>query len=157
MVAMLSTINISSIFVLDQDRALDFYVGTLGLEVGADYDLGFMRWLTVRAPGEAGREILLELPGPPAHDPATAEQVRELVTKGGTGFAAGFTTDDARSEYARLKELGVEFTDEPTDRFYGTDFGLRDPFGNNLRILQRADGPVGAPAAGTDTPAGPTS
>ena len=48
-----------------------------------------MRWLTVRAPGEPGREILLELPGPPAHDPATAEQIRELVSKGAMGFTAG--------------------------------------------------------------------
>ena len=53
------------IFVLDQDQALDFYVGKLGLEVSADMDLGFMRWLTVRVPGDAEREILLERPGPP--------------------------------------------------------------------------------------------
>ena len=53
------------IFVLDQDEALDFYVGKLGLEVSNDVDLGFMRWLTVRVPGDADREILLEKPGPP--------------------------------------------------------------------------------------------
>lgn len=140
---MITSINISSVFVLDQDEALDFYVGKLGLEVSADYDLGFMRWLTVRAPGEpapgtAPREILLELPGPPGQDPAAAEQTRELLTKGGMGFAAGFTVEDAAAEHRRLVELGVEITDEPTERFYGTDFGLRDPFGNNLRILQSA-------------------
>lgn len=139
MVAMLSTINISSIFVLDQDRALDFYVGTLGLEVGADYDLGFMRWLTVRAPGEAGREILLELPGPPAHDPATAEQVRELVSKGAIGGAIFLTTDDARSTFETLKGRGVDIVDEPTERPYGIDFGIRDPFGNAIRIGQMFD------------------
>ena len=79
----------SSIFVLDQDEALDFYVGKLGLEVSADVDMGFMRWLTVSAPGDPDREILLEKPGPPAHDDATAAQVRELVTKGAAGFALG--------------------------------------------------------------------
>jgi catechol 2,3-dioxygenase-like lactoylglutathione lyase family enzyme len=142
-----SRINISSIFVLDQDEALDFYVGKLGLEVSADFDLGFMRWLTVRAPGDDGREILLELPGAPAHDPATTEQIRELVSKGAMGFTAGLVVEDVRAEHARLSALGVEFTDEPTDRFYGTDCGLRDPFGNNLRLLQPAAAPTEFPGA----------
>ena len=48
---MLNHINISGVFVLDQDEALDFYVNKLGLEVSNDVDLGFMRWLTVRVPG----------------------------------------------------------------------------------------------------------
>jgi catechol 2,3-dioxygenase-like lactoylglutathione lyase family enzyme len=131
----------SSIFVLDQDEALDFYVGKLGLEVATDVDMGFMRWLTVRAPGDEDREVLLELPGPPAHDAATAAQVRELVTKGATGFALGLRTDDARKTYEELKAKGVEINEEPTKRFYGTDFGLRDPFGNNIRIVQPTSGP----------------
>jgi catechol 2,3-dioxygenase-like lactoylglutathione lyase family enzyme len=131
----------SSIFVLDQDEALDFYVGKLGLEVATDVDMGFMRWLTVRAPGDEDREVLLELPGPPAHDAATAAQVRELVTKGATGFALGLRTDDARKTYEELKAKGVEINEEPTERFYGTDFGLRDPFGNNIRIVQPTSGP----------------
>jgi catechol 2,3-dioxygenase-like lactoylglutathione lyase family enzyme len=135
----------SSVFVLDQDEALDFYVGTLGLEVNTDVDMGFMRWLTVSPPGQPDREILLERPGPPAHDEATAEQVRELVTKGATGFAVGFQTDDARKTYETLKAKGVEFTDDVTERFYGTDFGVRDPFGNNIRIVQPAEGPVQVP------------
>ena len=134
---MYNNINMSHVFVLDQDEALDFYVGKLGLEVGADVDLGFMRWLTVRVPGDPGREILLERPGPPAMDEATAEQVRELVTKGATGFTFGLTTDDCRATYETLKARGVEFTQEPTERDYGIDVGVRDPFGNNFRIVQR--------------------
>jgi catechol 2,3-dioxygenase-like lactoylglutathione lyase family enzyme len=137
-------ISHSSVFVLDQDEALDFYVNKLGLEVTADIDMGFMRWLTVGAPGE-DRHILLEHPGPPAHDAATAEQVRELVTKGATGYAVGFQTDDCRKTYETLKERGVEFTEEPTERFYGVDCGLRDPFGNHIRIVQPAQGPIQAP------------
>jgi catechol 2,3-dioxygenase-like lactoylglutathione lyase family enzyme len=143
---MLSSINISSIFVLDQDEALDFYVGKLGLEVSNDMDLGFMRWLTVRVPGQPGRDILLEKPGPPGMDEASAEQVRELVTKGATGFSAGFTTDDARRTHAELQARGVEMTEEPTEHFYGIDFGLRDPFGNHIRIVQLALVPQEAPA-----------
>jgi catechol 2,3-dioxygenase-like lactoylglutathione lyase family enzyme len=135
---MLNDIRLSQIFVLDQDEALDFYVGKLGLEVNTDMDLGFMRWLTVNVPGEPGRQILLETPGPPAMDGATAEQVRELVTKGATGGWLGFSTDDCRKTYEALLERGVEFTEEPTERFYGVDCALRDPFGNAIRITQLA-------------------
>jgi uncharacterized glyoxalase superfamily protein PhnB len=136
--AMLDSINISHVFVFDQQEALDFYVGKLGLEVSNDLDLGVMRWLTVRVPGDPSRDILLELPGPPAIDNKAAEQVRELVSKGASGFTVGFTTSDARKTYETLKAKGVEIVDELTERDYGTDFGLRDPFGNQLRIVQLA-------------------
>ena len=126
----------SQIFVLDQDEALDFYVGKLGLEVNTDADLGFMRWLTVNVPGQPERQILLEKPGPPSHDDATAEQVRELVTKGAMGMAGIFVVDDIHKTYEELLANGVEFTEEPTERDYGTDCGLRDPFGNHIRIGQ---------------------
>jgi catechol 2,3-dioxygenase-like lactoylglutathione lyase family enzyme len=134
----------SHVFVLDQDEALEFYVGKLGLEVKMDADLGMMRWLTV-GPAGSDRQILLELPGPPAMDEATADQVRELVTKGATGFTVGFATDDCRKTYETLRAKGVEFTDEPTERFYGIDMGLRDPFGNHIRIVQPATGPIVVP------------
>ncbi|MEV0608655.1 VOC family protein [Polymorphospora rubra] len=133
---MLNSIRLSQIYVLDQDEALDFYVAKLGLTVHTDEDLGFMRWLTVCVPGEPDRQILLERPGPPGLDPATADQVRELVTKGATGGTLGFTTDDAQKTFETLRDRGVEITDEPTQRPYGTDFGVRDPFGNSVRILQ---------------------
>ena len=133
---MFNRITHSAVFVLDQDEALDFYVGKLGLEVNTDVDMGFMRWLTVNVPGDPAREILLERPGPPAHDDATAEQVRELVTKGGTGLGFILTTDDVRRTHEELKAKGVEITDGPTERDYGIDMGVRDPFGNNIRITQ---------------------
>ena len=135
---MLNSINISHIFVFDQDKAVDFYCGKLGLEVSNDLDLGVMRWLTVRVPGDPSRDILLELPGPPGMDPTAGEQVRELVSKGASGFAAGFTTSNAKKTYEELKAKGVEIADDLTERDYGTDFGVRDPFGNHLRIVQLA-------------------
>jgi catechol 2,3-dioxygenase-like lactoylglutathione lyase family enzyme len=133
---MLDSITQSQIFVLDQDEALDFYVGKLGFEVSTDQDLGFMRWLTVNVPGQPDRQILLELPGPPAMDEATAEQVRELLTKGAMGGWLCISTDDAQKTYDTLMARGVELTEEPTERPYGIDFGLRDPFGNAIRIGQ---------------------
>src|ERR1700712_1252770 len=125
--------RLSSIYVLDQDQALDFYVGVLGLKVGTDADLGFMRWLTVAVPGDT-KEILLERPGAPAHDPATAEEVRNLVSKGAGGGWLAFTTEDVDALHAELVAKGVEVTDPPTTRDYGRDMGIRDPFGNNIRI-----------------------
>jgi catechol 2,3-dioxygenase-like lactoylglutathione lyase family enzyme len=135
---MLKTTRLHSLFVLDQDEALEFYVGKLGLEVNTDQDLGFMRWLTINVPGDPGREILLEKPGPPAMDGNTAETARELVTKGATAGWIGFSTDDARATYEDLLAKGVEMTQEPIQQSYGIDFGLRDPFGNAVRILQPA-------------------
>jgi len=135
---MLNAITISHIWVLDQDEALDFYVGTLGLEVTSDQNLGFMRWLTVGVPGQPGRDILLEIPGPPSMDEATADQIRSEITRGASGFAVGFITDDMQKTYETLLAKGVEFTQEPVKRDYGIDCGLRDPFGNHIRLVQFA-------------------
>jgi catechol 2,3-dioxygenase-like lactoylglutathione lyase family enzyme len=136
---MITKLNVASIYVLDKDEALDFYVGKLGLEKGNDVQQGSYRWLTVRVPGvEGGTEISLEQPGPPLHDEATAEQIRELVTKGALNGLV-LLTDDVRGLHKSLQAQGfTDFTQEPTDHFYGTDMGLRDPFGNALRILQPA-------------------
>jgi catechol 2,3-dioxygenase-like lactoylglutathione lyase family enzyme len=142
---MITHITHTQAYVLDQDEALDFYIGKLGFELNTDADLGFMRWLTVNVPGDPGREILLERPGPPAHDEATAAQIRELVTKGALGMVAVLTVDDIHRTYEELVVKGVEFTEEPTERFYGTDCGLRDPFGNHLRIGQPKEGPIEFP------------
>ena len=134
---MITRLNVASIYVLDKEEALDFYVNKLGLEKGSDVRQGAYRWLTVRVPGEPGVEISLEQPGSPLHDEATAEQLRELIAKGAMGGLV-FLTDDARGLYETLKARGVtDFTQEPTDHFYGTDMGVRDPFGNAIRILQQ--------------------
>jgi catechol 2,3-dioxygenase-like lactoylglutathione lyase family enzyme len=135
---MIVKLNVTAIKVLDQDEALDFYVNKLGLEVAQDFQQGPVRWLTVRVPGDPDSQIYLEQPGPPAYDEATTAQLRELITKGAVGWIA-FQTDDVRRLYETLKARGVtDFTQEPTDHFYGTDMGVRDPFGNAIRILQPA-------------------
>ena len=134
---MIARISVASIYVLDKEEALDFYVHKLGLEKGNDVKQGDYRWLTIRVPNDPGVEISLEQPGAPLHDEATAERLRELITKGALGGLV-FETEDARALYETLKERGVtDFTQEPIDHFYGTDMGLRDPFGNSIRILER--------------------
>jgi len=133
---MITKLNVASIYVLDKEEALNFYVDKLGLEKGNDVRQGDYRWLTVRVPGEE-TEISLEQPGPPLHDEATANQLRELISKGAL-VGLVFNTDDANGLYETLKARGVtDFTQEPTEHFYGTDMGIRDPFGNPIRILQQ--------------------
>jgi catechol 2,3-dioxygenase-like lactoylglutathione lyase family enzyme len=134
---MITRLSVATIYVLDKEEALDFYVNKLGLEVGNDVRQGDYRWLTVRLPGSESTEISLEQPGAPLHDEATAAQIRELISKGAMAGLV-FVSDDVRALYETLREGGVsDFTQEPTDHFYGTDMGLRDPFGNAIRILQQ--------------------
>jgi catechol 2,3-dioxygenase-like lactoylglutathione lyase family enzyme len=134
---MITNLHVTTIYVLDKDKALDFYVNKLGLEVGDDFKQGDYRWLTVRVPGDATTVVSLEEPGPPLHDEATGAQLRELITKGALNGLV-FKTDDTRALFETLKERGVtDFTQEPTEHFYGTDLGIRDPFGNAIRILQQ--------------------
>ena len=104
---------------------------TLGQQIGfrqagesthpldTDQDLGFMRWLTVRVPGDVSRSLLLERPGPPAMDEATAAQVRELVAKGATGGWFGLATDDARKAYELAPN--VLLTEEAVEKFNTND------------------------------------
>lgn len=134
---MITRLSVTSIYVLDKEEALDFYVNKLGLEKGNDVQQGDYRWLTVRVPGEGSTEISLEQPGAPLHDEETAQRLRELIAQGAIGGLV-FTVDDARALYDTLRERGVaDFVQEPTEHFYGIDMALRDPFGNPIRILQQ--------------------
>jgi catechol 2,3-dioxygenase-like lactoylglutathione lyase family enzyme len=132
---MFNALTHTFIYVLDQDEALDFYVGKLGLEVQTDADLESFRWLTVAVPGRPETQLVLANPEM-GHDEETAREIRELVAKGG-GAGLIFGTDDCRATYEDLVAKGVEFTQEPTEHFYGIDCGLRDPFGNSLRFTQQ--------------------
>ncbi|KXP01415.1 VOC family protein [Tsukamurella pseudospumae] len=138
---MFTSIAITSVFVLDQDEALDFYVGKLGFEVQDDVDMGFMRWLTIALPSEPQRQLVLEVPGVPGGAEIAAAQ-RDLLTRGALGVACILNTEDCRGTYEALRAKGVEFTEEPQEQPYGIDCALRDPFGNHVRITQPAQGPV---------------
>ena len=149
---MLTALTHTFIYVLDQDEALDFYVGKLGLEVKNDADLGGMRWLTVVVADRAESEIVLALPEM-GHDADTAAEIRALVSKGGVNGVI-FSTDDCRRTYEELVAKGVEFTQEPTERFYGIDCGFRHPFGNPLRFTQPLPGAVAGPGSRASANAG---
>ncbi|KRV50045.1 glyoxalase [Wenjunlia vitaminophila] len=127
------------LWVHDQDEALSFYTQKVGMEVRADVtapELGNFRWLTVSPPGQPDVSIvLMAIPGPPMLDPATAEQVKDLMGKGVAG-AVFLTTDDCQATYRELSDRGVEFVEKPEVRPYGIDASFRDPSGNHIRLVQ---------------------
>ena len=136
-------IGTAQLWVQDQDEALAFYKDKVGFEVRSDVtlpELGDFRWLTVAPPAQEDIAIvLMAIPGPPVMDAETAGQVRELMSKGFAGTVF-LTTDDVRADYEELKRRGVEFTEEPEERPYGIDAAFRDPSGNQIRIIQPAEG-----------------
>jgi catechol 2,3-dioxygenase-like lactoylglutathione lyase family enzyme len=138
---MINAISHSLLWVFDQDEALDFYVGKLDFEIHTDAQLEHMRFLTVNAPANPDHQVMLMLPKPPAVDQANAEAVRDIVAKGHGGGGLIVTTDDCRDDYEKLVAQGVEFTEEPTERFYGIDCAMRDPFGNSVRMTQPSPNP----------------
>lgn len=132
---MFDTMTHNNVWVTDQDEALDFYVGKLGLELTADQDLGFMRWLTVNVPGQPDRQIILTALQAPAVNPELIEPARRLLSEGLMGMVF-LTTPDCRGTHEELRGKGVEFSQEPTEQPYGIDCEARDPFGNRIRIAQ---------------------
>jgi uncharacterized glyoxalase superfamily protein PhnB len=129
----------AQLWVHDQDEALAFYTGKLGMEVRADVtlaEMGNFRWLTVGPPGQPDIAIvLMAIPGQPVMDPATADEVKSLMAKGFAGTIF-LTTDDVYADYEQLSKRGVEFTEAPEERPYGIDSGFRDPSGNSFRLTQ---------------------
>lgn len=121
--------------VLDMDQARDFYVGTLGFEVDVDMVQDGFHWLVVHAPAQPEVPLMLVLPGPPVVNGEVAKQIQSLVATGYLGPGA-FATDDCWATYQELKAKGVEFIEEPEERFYGIDAAFRDPFGNHWRLTQ---------------------
>ena len=122
-------ITLTSIFVDDQAKALDFYTRVLGFEKRTDVPAGDARWLTVGNPGEAGGvELLLEPSGHPAVQP-----FKDALVRDGIPFNS-FTVEDVQAEYERLLALGVEFTQPPTQMGPVTTAVFSDTCGNLLQI-----------------------
>jgi catechol 2,3-dioxygenase-like lactoylglutathione lyase family enzyme len=125
------------LYVRDQDEALAFYVDKLGFLVHTDVRNGDYRWLTVQHADQPAFQLGLFKPGPPVHDAATARALHELVAKGAMPPLV-LHVDDCRAAYERLSKSGVEFTQEPVDRYGTVDAGFRDPSGNGWKMIQAA-------------------
>ncbi|GIJ46443.1 hypothetical protein Val02_33290 [Virgisporangium aliadipatigenens] len=133
---MITNISLVTVYVLDQDKALDFYVNTLGFETAVDITMGEgFRWVTIRHPSQPELEVTLMVPGPPLDEEAAAF-VRRQLEKGGMG-GLGLAVDDCRKTFEELSAKGVVFIQEPADRPYGVEAVLRDNSGNWLVIVEK--------------------
>lgn len=128
-------VDVVGVYVRDQDEALEFYVEKLGFRVHTDAKGGDYRWLTVQHPEQPSFQLGLFLPGPPVHDEATAQTLREVVAKGAMPPLV-LVVDDCRAAYERMLATGVEFTQEPVDRYGAVDAGFRDPSGNGWKMIE---------------------
>jgi len=128
-------IGMVGIYVRDQDEALDFYVGRLGFAVHTDVRNGDYRWLTVQHPAQPSFQLGLFVAGPPTVDAATAQGLREAVAKGAMPPLL-LHVADCRAAFTRLRAAGVEFTQDPIERYGTVDAGFRDPSGNGWKMIQ---------------------
>ncbi|HEY8372151.1 MAG TPA: VOC family protein [Pseudonocardiaceae bacterium] len=124
-------INLSSVFVDDQDKALRFYTEVLGFVKKHDVPLGPHRWVTVVSPEDPdGTELVLE----PDDHPAVKPYKEALVADGIP--ATSFAVDDVRAEFERLRGLGVRFIQEPAEMGPVVTVVLDDTCGNLIQIAQ---------------------
>jgi len=128
-------IEVVGLYVRDQDEAVEFYVGKLGFRVHTDARNGNYRWLTVQHPEQPSFQLGLFAPEQPALDAATVQAMREIVAKGGMPPLV-LVVDDCRAACEQMRSRGVEFTQEPIDRYGRVDASFRDPSGNGWKIIQ---------------------
>lgn len=124
-------IKLTSVFVKDQDKALEFYTEVLGFVKKMDVSAGKYRWLTVVSPEDQnGTQLVLE----PNENPA-AKEYQEAFFKQGVR-ATSFFVDDIQKEFERLKKHNVRFTMEPTKVTGSIIALLDDTCGNLIQITQ---------------------
>ena len=130
----------STVYVIDQQEALEFYRDTLGFEVRTNVpmnDRDDLRWVTLSPQGQPDLEIVLAPIAPgPMFDAETAEEMKALVKRGALGIGV-FETDDLYGDYERLSKHGVEFVSPPTEQFYGVEAVVKDNSGNWFSLTQR--------------------
>jgi len=126
-------IRLTSVSIDDYDKALKFYTEVLGFLKKRDIPLGEgARWITVVSAEEPeGTELLLE----PNADYPAMKALKESLLNDGIPFTA-FQVENVQREYDRMKNLGVEFTMEPTDMGMTSAAVFHDTCGNLIQIYQ---------------------
>ena len=132
---MTQSVQVAGLYVRDQAEALAFYVDKLGFRIHTDVQNGDYRWLTVQHPDQPSLQLGLFTPGPPVHDAATAQALREIVAKGAMPPLV-LVVDACRAAHDRMLARGVEFTQEPIERYGQVDAGFRDPSGNGWKMIE---------------------
>jgi len=127
---MIQRLSHTTLYVLDQDAAKDFYVNKLGFEVRMDgkMDNGF-RWLTVSPKGQPDLQIILMQVDGPNMQPEVAKTIRALLTAGQLNGGV-LQTSDCRKTYEELNGKGVVFSSPPKEQFYGIEAIMKDNSGN---------------------------
>ena len=134
---MITKMSHATVYVIDQEKALEFYRDKLGFIVRTDAKMGGFRWLTVAPQGQPDFEIALMEPTPGfLYDEETAAQIRALIERGALG-AGVFDTDDCHATYEELKGKGVEFMQPPAERPYGIEALFKDNSGNWFSLTER--------------------
>ena len=135
---MIQQMSHATVYVLDQEKALEFYRDKLGFEVRQDFSMeGGFRWLTVGPAGQPDLQLILAaVSAGPMMDEETARSMASMVAQGAFGIGV-FKTADCKATYADLVEKGVEFTVPPTDRFYGIEALGKDDSGNWFSLTQQ--------------------
>jgi len=128
-------VQVAGVYVRDQDEALQFYVEKLGFEVHTDVRNGDYRWLTVKHPDQPTFQLGLFRPQAPVVDDATAQSLKEAVAKGAMPPLV-LVVEDCRAAYDAMRNRGVEFTQEPTERYGNVDASFRDPSGNGWKMVE---------------------
>lgn len=128
-------VEMMGLYVRDQEEARAFYVDKLGFRVHTDVKNGDYRWLTVQHPEQPSFQLGLFVPGPPTVDAQSAQMLQALVAKGVMPPLL-FAVKDCRGAYEQLRAKGVEFTQEPTERYGNVDANFRDPSGNGWKMVQ---------------------
>jgi catechol 2,3-dioxygenase-like lactoylglutathione lyase family enzyme len=128
-------VGVAGLYVRDQDEAVEFYVGKLGFKVHTDARNGDYRWLTIQHPEQPSFQLGLFAPQPPTVDEATAQTLREIVAKGAMPPLV-LAVDNCRSAYDEMRARGVEFTQEPIERYGSVDASFRDPSGNGWKMIE---------------------
>jgi len=132
---MSQSVAVVGLYVRDQEEAVEFYVKKLGFRIHTDVKNGNYRWLTVQHPDQPSFQLGLFAPESPMLDGGTAKTLREIVAKGAMPPLV-LEVDDCRAAHDRLLARGVEFTQEPTERYGSVDAGFRDPSGNGWKMIQ---------------------
>lgn len=128
-------VQVAGVYVHDQDEALQFYVEKLGFRVHTDARNGDYRWLTVQHPDQPDFQLGLFRPQAPSVDDATAQGLAEAVAKGAMPPLV-LVVDDCQAAFEAMRKRGVEFTQEPIDRYGSMDASFRDPSGNGWKLVQ---------------------
>ena len=134
---MITKLSHATLYVTDQEKALDFYTHKLGFEVRTDFTMeGGFRWLTVGPRGQPEVELILyEVKPGMGMDERVVSHLRAILDQGAMGGGV-FETEDCQATYEELTRKGVEFVSPPKEQMYGVEAVFKDDCGNWFSLTQ---------------------